>query len=117
GESVHAEAQVGMVAAGPVQRWQCGWRYDCSVRVAALRTQGKKPGAWLKLLNLFSNAVATRPLREQLGLSRLKRCYTGGASLGPDVFRFFPAIGVNLKQTYGQTANTGIGAVNHHDSG
>jgi long-chain acyl-CoA synthetase len=45
---------------------------------------------------------------------RLRRAYTGGAPLGPDVFQFFHAIGVNLKQIYGQTEISGI-AVVHRD--
>jgi long-chain acyl-CoA synthetase len=49
-----------------------------------------------------------------LGLARIKRCYTGGAPLSPEVFRFFHAIGVNLKQIYGQTEICGI-AVAHRD--
>ena len=84
--------------------------------MAALQTQGKKPGAWLRLLYFLANVVATRPVREQLGLTRLKRCYTGGAPLGPDVFRFFHAIGVNLKQIYGQTEVTGIAVVHRNDA-
>jgi long-chain acyl-CoA synthetase len=44
----------------------------------------------------------------------LKRAYTGGAALGPDIFRFFHAMGVNLKQIYGQTEVSGI-SVLHSD--
>jgi long-chain acyl-CoA synthetase len=61
-----------------------------------------------------ADAVALRPVRDQLGLTRIRRCYTGGAPLGPDVFRFFHSIGVNLKQIYGQTEICGI-AVMHTD--
>jgi long-chain acyl-CoA synthetase len=56
-----------------------------------------------------------RPVRDQLGLLRIKRCYTGGAPLSPDVFRFFHALGVNLKQIYGQTEICGIAVVHHDD--
>jgi long-chain acyl-CoA synthetase len=45
---------------------------------------------------------------------RLRRAYTGGAALGPDLFTFYQAIGVNLKQIYGQTEITGI-AYMHRD--
>jgi long-chain acyl-CoA synthetase len=44
----------------------------------------------------------------------MKRAYTGGAALGPDIFRFFHALGVNLKQIYGQTEVSGI-SVLHAD--
>ena len=45
----------------------------------------------------------------------MKRCYTGGAPLGPDVFQFFHSIGVNLKQIYGQTEICGIAVVHRDD--
>ena len=45
---------------------------------------------------------------------RLRRAYTGGAALGPDLFTFYQALGVNLKQIYGQTEITGI-AYMHRD--
>ena len=48
------------------------------------------------------------PLRDQLGLRRARLVYTGGAPLGPDTFRFFRAVGVNLKQVYGATELAGV---------
>jgi len=47
-------------------------------------------------------------------MSRLRHAYTGGAAMGPDHFRFFHALGVNLKQIYGQTEIAGISIV-HRD--
>jgi long-chain acyl-CoA synthetase len=47
-------------------------------------------------------------------MMRLRRAYTGGAALGPDLFTFYQALGVNLKQIYGQTEITGI-AYMHRD--
>ena len=44
-----------------------------------------------------------RALRDRLGFSRLTSAATGGAALGPDTFRFFMAMGVPLRQLYGQT--------------
>ncbi len=52
--------------------------------------------------------------RTSSALRRMKRAYTGGAALGPDIFRFFHALGVNLKQIYGQTEVSGI-SVLHRD--
>ncbi|MCP4622002.1 MAG: long-chain fatty acid--CoA ligase, partial [bacterium] len=49
-----------------------------------------------------------------IGLLRLRRAYTGGAALGPELFTFYQAIGVNLKQIYGQTEIVGI-AYMHRD--
>ena len=55
-----------------------------------------------------------RALRDRLGFSRLRSASTGGAALGPDTFRFFHALGVNLKQIYGQTEIAGISCI-HRD--
>jgi acyl-CoA synthetase (AMP-forming)/AMP-acid ligase II len=55
-----------------------------------------------------------RPLVNQIGFLRLRRAYTGGAALGPELFTFYQAIGVNLKQIYGQTEIVGI-AYMHRD--
>ena len=52
----------------------------------------------LRLAYWLADQALFKPLRDQLGFLRLRRAYTGGAALGPDVFRFFHAIGVNLKQ-------------------
>jgi long-chain acyl-CoA synthetase len=56
-----------------------------------------------------------KKLKDHLGLSRVRNAYTGGAAMGPDHFRFFHALGVNLKQIYGQTEVAGISVV--HRSG
>ena len=55
-----------------------------------------------------------KKLKDHLGLSRIRYTYTGGAAMGPDHFRFFHALGVNLKQIYGQTEIAGI-SVLHRD--
>ena len=113
-ESLLTEVQVRIDEAGPVKRAIFGWGYSVMDRIATIRGEGRKPGAGLRAAGVLADLVATRPVREQLGLTRIRRCYTGGAPLGPDVFRFFHAIGVNLKQIYGQTEICGI-AVLHRD--
>ena len=43
------------------------------------------------------------PLRNVLGMSRVRVAYTAGEAIGPDLFRFYRSIGINLKQLYGST--------------
>ena len=83
-------------------------------RAAEYRMRGRPMPLGLRLAYWFADQVLFKPLRDQLGFLRLRRAYTGGAALGPDVFRFFHAIGVNLKQVYGQTEIIGIAFV-HRD--
>ena len=71
-------------------------------------TEGRKVPLGLRLLCAIGEVLVYGPLRDQLGFRRARLVYTGGAPLGPDVFRFFRAIGVNLKQAYGVTELSGI---------
>ena len=113
-ESMLSEVQVRIDEAGWLKRRVFGWGYDVGDKVAERKIRGQGAGA-LAIPYAVANQVALRPVRDQLGLARVKHCYTGGAPLGPDVFRFFHAIGVNLKQIYGQTEICGIAVVHRDD--
>ncbi len=78
-------------------------------RRAELRVSGNGAGqarvnrfVWAPLIAL-GDALVFAPLRDKLGLSRVRTAITVGSVLSPDVIRFFHAIGVNLKQIYGST--------------
>ncbi|MBW2319826.1 MAG: AMP-binding protein [Deltaproteobacteria bacterium] len=93
--------------------------YELSTRigyhVADLKFQ-KKPIPWYwAFLDWLAYISVQKKLKDHLGLSRVRNAYTGGAAMGPDHFRFFHALGVNLKQIYGQTEVAGISVV--HRSG
>jgi long-chain acyl-CoA synthetase len=61
-----------------------------------------------------ADVVLFRALRDRLGFSRLRSAATGGAALGPDTFRFFRALGVPLRQLYGQTELIGAYTLHRH---
>src|SRR3989304_2221868 len=65
----------------------------------------RKPGiaAGDRLLYALGNLCVYAPLRNVLGLSRIRVAYTAGAAIGPDLFRFYRSIGINMKQLYGST--------------
>lgn len=76
----------------------------------------KKPIPWYwSLLEWLAYITVQKKLKDHLGLSGIRNAYTGGAAMGPDHFRFFHALGVNLKQIYGQTEVAGISVI--HRSG
>ena len=56
-----------------------------------------------RVLYAIGNLVVYGPLRNVLGMSRIRVAYTAGAAIGPDLFRFYRSIGINLKQLYGST--------------
>lgn len=83
-------------------------------KAARFRMTDKKMPVSLRFKSWLGYQIMFRPLINQLGLLRLRRAYTGGAALGPELFTFYQAIGVNLKQIYGQTEIVGI-AYMHRD--
>ena len=113
-EDMLSSIMVRVGEAGWLKRKTFAWGQAVGDRYAERKLKGETVGLGLKLQHLLADWVALRPVRDQLGLTRIDRCYTGGAPLGPDVFRFFHSIGVNLKQIYGQTEICGI-AVMHTD--
>jgi long-chain acyl-CoA synthetase len=83
-------------------------------QAAAYRMSGRRMPPGLRVKAWLGRTMVFQPLINQIGMLRLRRAYTGGAALGPDLFTFYQAIGVNLKQIYGQTEITGI-AYMHRD--
>lgn len=82
--------------------------------VADLQFQKSRVPWYWRCLKWLAYISVQKKLKDQLGLSRVRYAYSGGAAMGPDHFRFFHALGVNLKQIYGQTEIAGISVV-HRD--
>ena len=83
-------------------------------RWADFKFDKEKPSLGWKILYWLAYTAMFRALRDRLGFSKVRSAMTGGAALGPDVFRFFHALGVNLKQIYGQTEVAGYSTI-HRD--
>jgi long-chain acyl-CoA synthetase len=64
---------------------------------------GEKVPLTVRLLYGIGNLFVYGPLMNQFGLSRIRVAYTAGEAIGPEIFRFWRGIGLNLKQLYGQT--------------
>jgi long-chain acyl-CoA synthetase len=90
------------------------WAMKVGQRMADMRFRKEEPDLALRLQYFIADLLVFQAIKDHLGLRHIKRAYTGGAALGPDVFRFFHAMGVNLKQIYGQTEASGI-SVLHRD--
>ncbi|MBI4608113.1 MAG: AMP-binding protein [Candidatus Rokubacteria bacterium] len=113
-EQMVRTVQVKVLDAPKLKRRVYSWALKIGGRVADLRFAKAQVPAWLGLANTLAGLLVFRKLRDHLGLGRIRHAYTGGAALGPDHLRFFHAIGVNLKQIYGQTEIAGI-SVLHRD--
>lgn len=102
-ESLAATLQARMLDAGPWRRGIHDWGVRIGQEVHVNTLEGRPvPGGARALLPL-ADALVLRPLRDQLGLTRLKVAMCGGSTMAPDVFRLFHAIGVPLRNFYGST--------------
>jgi len=76
-----------------------------------LKAERKKPDLLLRAGLAVGEFLVYGPVRDQLGLRRARWFYTGGAPLGPETFRFFRSLGVNLKQVWGATELSGLASL------
>jgi long-chain acyl-CoA synthetase len=107
-ENMLTAVQVKAADAPALKRWIFETFRSTAERAEILRADGKPVPILLRLACMIGNVLVYTPIRDQLGLRRTKWALTGGAPLGPDTFRFFRSIGVNLKQVYGSTETTGL---------
>ena len=114
-ENMVSDVQVMAEDTTPLKRWIYRWAMKQGAARAEARFRGQRVGFAGSVGHRFADWMVFGPVRDQLGLARVRRAYTGGAALGPDVFRFYHAIGVNLKQLYGQTEVSGISVVHRDD--
>ncbi len=91
------------------------WGMNVGYALADAKFEKRAVSLPVKVQGYLANALVHRALRDHLGLSRIRNAYTGGSAIGPDHFRFFHAIGVNLKQIYGQTEIAGISVLHRSD--
>ena len=113
-EGMTRQVQVKYIDATWIKRKIYEFATKVGYKVANLKFE-KKPVSWSwRFLHFLASVLMQKKLKDHLGMSRLRHAYTGGAAMGPDHFRFFHALGVNLKQIYGQTEIAGISIV-HRD--
>jgi long-chain acyl-CoA synthetase len=114
-ESMNSDVQVKILDATRLKRYLYSLLLPVGYRYAECIFKKVNPSLGLKVLYKIGYWAVFRALKDRLGLLRLRTAYTGGAALGPDVFRFYHAIGVNLKQIYGQTEISGISCVHRNE--
>lgn len=107
-EAILSETQVKAEDISGLKKWVYDTFRKAAIDAVAKQEEGKELSLGEKLKLKIGDFLVFAPLRDQFGLRRARWCYTGGAPLGPDTFRFFRALGVNLKQLYGSTELAGL---------
>jgi long-chain acyl-CoA synthetase len=94
---------IRMEDAGWVKRAMFGHFMEHARRVGPAILDGKPVGGMDRLNYALGNLLVYGPLKNTLGLSRMRVGYTAGEAIGPEIFDFYRSLGINLKQLYGQT--------------
>jgi long-chain acyl-CoA synthetase len=102
-EGLLTSVTIRMEDAGRIKKWLYRHFMALAQRVGPRRMAGQAIGALDRLRYALGNLLVYGPLRNTLGFSRVRVAYTAGEAIGPDLFRFYRAIGINLKQLYGST--------------
>jgi long-chain acyl-CoA synthetase len=102
-EGLLTSVMIRMEDAGAIKRKMFHHFMDVAKRVGPALLDGKRVGLMDKLQYALGNFFVYGPLRNNLGMSRVRVAYTAGEAIGPDLFTFYRSIGINLKQLYGST--------------
>lgn len=114
------ESQAGMVqgrilGADAIKRFAFRRLMPIGYKMAELRYKKQKPNLFWKIPYAFADIAVFRPIRDSLGLVNARICYTTGAMLSPDAFRFYHALNLPLKSLYGSTEGGALTGAKNDD--
>jgi long-chain acyl-CoA synthetase len=102
-EALLTQVSIRMEDASRAKRAMYDYFMRVARRVGGALLDGKPVSGAERLRYLLGDLFVYGPLRNALGMSRVRVAYTAGEAIGPDLFKFFRSIGINLKQLYGST--------------
>jgi long-chain acyl-CoA synthetase len=102
-ENLLTQVMIRMEDAGAIKRWLFAKFSDVARRCGTQMLDHRPVPFGDRVLYALGNLLVYRPLRNVLGMSNIRVAYTAGAAIGPELFRFYRSIGINLKQLYGMT--------------
>lgn len=107
--------RVRMADSTPLKKRVFDYFINLGVTVQRLLLDRKTPSAMQRLMSRIGEIVLYGPLKDQFGLNRMSTALTGGEAMGEDTFLFYRALGINLRQLYGQTESSAFNAVQAFD--
>ncbi len=84
------------------------WAIGVGMRVAEARIAGRAPGSGLRVVRKVADWLVLDNLRRSMGLHRARAAATGAAPIAPELIRWYLALGIDMREVYGQTENTGL---------
>jgi long-chain acyl-CoA synthetase len=102
-ETLITTVTIRMEDAGTIKRALFQYFMGIARRVGGALLDGQSVGPADRVLYRLGHLLIYGPLKNTLGMSRVRVAYTAGEAVGPEIFNFFRALGINMKQLYGQT--------------
>ena len=107
--------QVRMEDSTPLKKWVYDLFMNSALASERRKLEGGAPTLKERLLRPLGEWLVCGPIKDQLGLTRLRNAFTGGEAIGEDTFVFYRALGVKLRQLYGQTESSAFNALQDID--
>jgi long-chain acyl-CoA synthetase len=102
-ETMLTDVMIRMEDAARFKKWLFDVCMAQARKVGPAILDGRPVGAWERFKYWLGNILIYAPLKDVMGLGRVRVGYTAGEAIGPEIFEFYRSLGVNLKQLYGQT--------------
>ena len=110
-EKFYSGITIALKDATSFQNWMYRKALAIGNRVTEYRLQGDTPPLSLRLANQAAYYLVFRNIRRMLGLDRCRLAFTGAAPIAPDLIRWYLALGLDMREVYGQTENCGVATV------
>jgi long-chain acyl-CoA synthetase len=107
-EKFYSGVTIALKDATPFQNWMYRQALAIGFRVTDCRLMGEVPSLSLRLANRAAYWLVFRNIRRMLGLDRCRIAFTGAAPIAPELIRWYLALGIDMREVYGQTENCGI---------
>src|SRR5258705_9440923 len=107
-EKFYSGITIALKDATPFQNWMYRQALAIGNRMTDCRLEGNRPSLSLRLLNRAAYRLVFRNIRRMLGLDRCRVAFTGAAPIAPDLIRWYLALGLDMREVYGQTENCGV---------
>ena len=110
-EKFYSGITIALKDATAFQNWMYRNALAIGNRVTEYKLQGDTPPLPLRLANSAAYFLVFRNIRRMLGLDRCRLAFTGAAPIAPDLIRWYLALGIDMREVYGQTENCGVATV------
>jgi long-chain acyl-CoA synthetase len=107
-EKFYSAIALRMREATPLGKLAYAWAIGIGMRMAERRMEGKRPTAPLRLLYRLADFLVLDNVKRALGLHRARGAATGAAPIAPELIKWYRALGIDMREVYGQTENCGL---------